>query len=312
MNKRLLSIILLSYYSGDKIAPVYYKIKELLGKEEIDFEFVIVDDGSKDRSFEMAKSLESKEYNVGAYRLSRNYTSNYAAFAGLSLCKGDSAAAIPDDGQLPYETIVKMFRLWEDGHKIILPYRISREDSFLNRAFSNLFYYAMDRLSEIKYPPGGADAFLIDREIIDIINARIRPLHTAVVPELIRLGFEPYFLPYSRPHGDTERSRWSFNKKVALAKDIFFSGSSLPIRVISRTGVFFSCFAFFLMVLYIIMRVFGNRSFWVYFVPGWTSIVVFISFFSGLILLALGIIAEYIWRIYEEVKSRPGYIIRRD
>jgi dolichol-phosphate mannosyltransferase len=312
MNKKLLSIILLSYYSEDKINDVYYQVKALFEKEEINFEFIVIDDASQDRSFEVAKSLEQKEGNVCAYQLSRNFTSYYSIFAGLSVCNGTCAVAIPDDGQLPYETIVKMYRQWESGHKIIIPHRVSREDSFLNKMFSNLFYKIMDSLSDVAYPPGGADLFLIDREVIDIVNARIHPINTAIVPELLRLGFNPYFLPYQRPKGDNKKSRWRFTQKIKLAKDMFISSSSFPIKLISLTGVFFSLSAFILISFYTYIKLFGNQLFWGYLIPGWTSIIIFISFFSGLILLALGVIAEYIWHIYEEVKNRPGYLIKQN
>jgi len=312
MNKKLLSVILLSYYSENNINTVYYQIKKLFEKENINFQFIVIDDGSKDKSFEIAKSLEKNENNVRAYQLSRNYTSNYSIFAGLSLCQGDCAVAIPDDEQQPYESIVKMYRLWETGHKIIIPNRISRRDNVLSKMLSSLFYKIMNSLSDILYPPGGADTFLIDREVINIINTRIHPINTTVVSELLRLGFNPYFLPYERPKSKNEKSRWSFKKKIKLAKDLFFSSSCFPIQLIFLAGVFFSFMSVVLIFFYTYIRLFGNKSFWGHAIPGWTSIILFVCFFSGLILFALGIIAEYIWRIYEEVKNRPGYLIKQD
>ncbi len=312
MDDKLLSVILLCYYSEDKINNVYYELKDIFRKEKINFEFIIIDDGSKDKSFAVAEALEKKENNVHAFQLSRNYTSYSSIFAGLSVCQGNCAVAIPDDGQLPFETLIKMYRLWQAGHKIIIPHRISRKDSLLNKIFSSLFYKIMNALSDILYPPGGADLFFIDREIIDIINTRIHSINTAIVPELLRLGFDPYFLSYQRPKSSNEKSRWSLTKKVKLAKDIFFSSSSFPIKFISAAGLLSSFFAIILIIFYSCLRLFGKESFLGYsFVTGWTSIIVFISFFSGLILLALGIITEYIWRIYEEVKSRPSFLIKQ-
>lgn len=310
MNEKLLSVILLSYYSQEKIQEVYRNTKEIFDKEKIPFEFIIMDDGSNDNSFQLALALEKTEENVRAYQLSRNYTSNYSIFAGLSLTKGQCAVILPDDGQPSPHSVIEMYRLWEKGQKIIFLNRSSRNDSWATNLFANTFYKTMDYLADVKYPSGGTETFLIDREIIDIINTRIHSINTAIIPELLRLGYNPTHLFYERPMGDRKGSRWTFKKKMKLALDIIFSSSSFPIKFISFLGFFFSTISFILIILYSYVKLFGDETFWGYKPQGWTSIILFISFFSGLILLSLGIIAEYIWRIYEEVKNRPGYIIK--
>ncbi len=307
MQQKLLSLILLSYYSKDRIINVYENVRTILAKENIPFEFIIMDDGSKDNSFEIASELAAKKANVIARQLSRNFSSNYSIFAGLSIANGACAMAIPDDEQQPYETIVQMYRLWEKGEKIIIPHRIMRRDSVFNTFFSNSYYKIMNSLSDVEFPLGGADLFFIDREVVDIINARIHPIKTSVMVEILRLGFNPYFLSYKRPLGLNEgKSRWTFKKKVELAKDTFISSSTFPIKLITNTGLFFSVVSFLLIIFYTINYFFYGNP-----VPGWTTTVVMLSFFSGLILFSLGVLAEYIWRIYEEVKNRPGYIIKK-
>lgn len=310
-NNKLLSIILLSYFSKERIISCYNDVSAILAQENIPFEFIIMDDGSTDTSFDIALDLEKQYNNVFAYQLSRNYTSNYSWFAGLSVSKGSCAFAIPDDEQQPYQTIVDMYRLWEKGHKVIIPNRIKRDDPFFSRIFSTSYYKIINALSEITYPEGGADLAFIDREVIDILNQQIHPINTAVVPEIFRIGFSPVYLPYERPLGLNEgKSRWSFKKKVRLAKDVFFSASTFPIRFISGMGLFFSIISIIGIIFYTYIRLFGNPNFWG--LPiGWTSIMILIMFFGGIILFSLGIIAEYIWRIYEEVKNRPGYIIKK-
>ena len=307
-----MSVILLSYYSNERIVKTFEKVDLLLAKENIPFEFIIMDDGSKDKSFKISKQLEKRNQGkVFAYQLSKNYTTSYSIFAGLLVSKGACAVAIPDDEQQPYETLVQMYRLWEKGEKIIIPHRKDRNDKGLHSWFSNLFYYTINRLSDIKYPPGGADLFFIDREIIDIINNGVNPRNTYIIPEILRLGFEPHFLPYNRPKSVRRKSRWNFKKRYRLAKNIFLSSSSAPIKFISTIGILTSLFSVLLIIFYLYIKLFGNEEFWGEFIPGWTSLIIIISFFSGLILFALGIIAEYIWRIYEEVKNRPSYIIKK-
>lgn len=307
----MLSLILLSYYSGDRIIKVFEKISTVLKSNQIPFELVIIDDGSRDNSYEIASKLEETYDNVSAFQLSKNYTSHYAIFAGLSVCKGNCAMPIPDDEQQPYQTIVDMYRIWESGEKVIIPHRIKRDDGFINDLFSNLYYRLLNNFSQVRFPKGGADSFLIDREIIELINSKIHPINTSTVIEVLRLGYEPYYFPYERVRGTNSKSRWTLKKKIRLFKDTFFSSSTLPIKLISFLGVFFSFFAFALILFYTYLRLIGNKDYWGETMPGWTSTVVIISFFSGLILFSIGVLAEYIWRIYEEVKDRPGFVIKK-
>ncbi|MEO6832906.1 MAG: glycosyltransferase [Chitinophagaceae bacterium] len=314
MGEPLLSIILLSYFSGKRINTCYARLTEVLSEAKIPFELIVMDDGSTDDSYKIALQLEAENTNVHAYQLSRNYTSHYSIFAGLSVCNGTCAIPIPDDEQQPYDTIVQMYRLWQQGEKIIIPHRAQRDDPAMSKFFSRTFYRLMNNLSDVSFPEGGADTFFIDREIIDIINQRIHPKNTSTISEILRLGFSPYFLPYNRPTGSNNKSRWSFKKKWRLAKDFFFSSSSFPIRFITFCGVFFSLFALLLVLAFIIIKLTSaEHAFFIFNenVQGWTSLIIAITFFSGLILLSLGIISEYIFRIYEEVKARPGYLIKK-
>lgn len=307
---KLLSIILLSFYSEDRIHGVYNKVRTVMESENIPFELIIIDDGSKDNSYNVACTLENKDDRVRAFQLSRNYTSHYARFAGLSKCKGTCSVGIPDDLQTPLEVIVKMYRLWERGSKIVVPFRASRKDGLFSDMFSKIYYGIMNSISDVTFPKGGADGFLIDREIMDIMNERIHPINTSTIVEVLRLGFDPVFIPFHRPPAKS-KSRWTFKKKLKLASDTIFSSSSFPIKCITILGFGSVIISVLTIVFSIILKLTGNQNLFGFSIPGWTSTFVLISLFSGLILFSLGIIAEYIWRIYEEVKDRPGYIIRK-
>ena len=310
-SEGLLSVILLSYNSGARIRCCYEKLGQVLAEAAIPFEFVVMDDGSGDDSYAQACVLEAEQANVRAYRLSRNFGSHYSIFAGLSKCRGACAMPMVDDEQQPYETVVEMYRLWQSGHKIVIPCRARREDAWLNNLLSESFYRVMNALTDVRYPPGGADLFFIDREVVDILNARIHPINTSSIAEVLRLGFDPYFLPYRRPLGlNKGKSRWTLRKKLRLAKDNFFSASTFPIKVISALGWFAFLGSLLMGAFYVYIALFGNVTFWGQRVPGWTFIVVLLFAFGGVLLLSLGVIAEYVWRIYEEVKARPGYVIR--
>ena len=309
----MLSVILLSYYSGERLRTAHAAISSLLESENIPFELIIMDDGSKDDSYKIARSIEKAHSNVFAYQLSRNYTSHYSIFAGLSVCRGACAAPIPDDEQQPYPLLVQMYRLWQAGQQVVIPHRSIREDPPVSRFLSRAYYCVMNRFSDVKYPEGGADLFFIDREVVDILNQRIHPIRTASITEVLRLGFDPFYLPFARPLGLNKRkSRWTLRKKIGLAADTFLSSSAFPIKAIVLLGFLSSSLALIAMSFYLYIGLSGNRWLWADVFPrGWISLVLLISFFSGLILLSLGVLAEYVWRIYEEVKARPGYIIRQ-
>ncbi len=311
-SDRLLSLILLSYQSEKRLEATSRQVIAAMEAAQIPFELIIVDDGSKDASYAIARSLAERDPRLRAIRLSRNYTSPYAQFAGMSVANGACAVSIPDDLQRPLSLVIDMYRLWEQGHKVVIAYRKSRDDGRVNDFFSNAYYRLMNTFSELQFPPGGTDGFLADREVIDILNARIHPRNTSSVAEVLRLGFDPFFLGYDRPSGRKERSRWTLRKKLGLAMDTFFGSSSYPLRLITILGfvIFFICLLLILLIIW--AKIFTDNTLFGLPVQGWATLIVIVTMFNGLILLCLGIVSEYIWRIHEEVKGRPGYIIRKD
>ena len=301
----MLSIILLSYQSEKRIEKFFDALNLRMFEEKIEFECIIMDDASTDASHTVALEIEIKHENVRAFQLSRNFTSHYSIFAGFSKVQGNCAVALPDDFQVPLDTVVEMYRIWEKGKKVVIPYRDDRDDPIISKIFSNLYYSLMNKLSEVKFPKGGADIFLADREIIDIFNKYIHPKNTSTIIEVLRLGFDPVYIPFKRPLGNNSKSRWTLRKKLRLAMDTFFSSSSFPIKFISGLGISSFVLTILLIAYYVIARTTGIID-----IPGWTLLVITFTFFSGLILLSLGIIAEYVWRIFDEVKARPGFIIK--
>jgi len=308
-NNKLLSLVFLSYFSKERIESVYAQIVEKFEDENIPFELIIMDDGSKDDSFNVACRLEEHDNRIRAYQLSKNYTSDYSLFAGFSICKGACACGVSDDLQTPLETIIKMYRLWEKGAKVTISFRASRNDGKMNDLMSNFYYKIMNSISEVTFPSGGVGFSLIDREIIDILNERIHPRNTSVNVEILRLGFDPVFIPFDRPP-TKGKSRWTFKKKMKLALNTIVSSSSFPIKFITIIGFSSMVLSIILILVSIVLKLTNQNNFFGIVIPGWTSTFILISFFSGTILFSLGVIAEYIWRILEEVKDRPGYIIR--
>lgn len=312
MRNGVYSIILLSYQSGSRIKSVYDVVCEKFKQEGIEFEFIVIDDGSTDDSFKLARTLATANENVRSYQLSRNFSSHYAKFAGFSVAKGDIVTSMPDDWQTPIEVYVQMYREWQKGAQIIIPYRYKRNDGLLNDFFARSYYHIMNKLSDISLPPLGADIFAIDREIVDIINDRIHPINTSTLIEVLRLGFDPVYFPYERPKSTYCKSRWTFKKKVKLFKDTFYASSSFPIKLINWMGLFSFFLSIAVIIATIILKLLGEQSLGGFRIPGWTTTLIIMSFFCGLILLSISVIAEYLLRVFDEVKNRPGYIIRKD
>jgi polyisoprenyl-phosphate glycosyltransferase len=310
MNQGLLSIILLSYQSSKNIVNSYELIARKLEAEAINFEIIIIDDASKDNSFSIAKTIAKKDSRVRTYQLAKNCTSPYAQFAGLKMSKGDCAAPIPDDGQRPIEHIIEMYRHWQNGQKIIIGYRKSRSDGKINDILSNSYYNIMNTMSDIKFPKGGSDGYLIDREVIDILNT-VSQRNTTPTIELLHLGYNPLFVGYERPVSKNA-SRWTVSKKLRLAFTTFFSSSHFPLRLISYLGVFTFLVSIILIIAIVISKIFSDNTLFGLPIQGWATLVVLIALFNGVILLCLGIVAEYLWRIYEETKSRPPYHIKNN
>lgn len=307
----MLSLILLSYNSADKIEGIYLETKSLMAQEAIDFEFIVVDDGSSDQSFLVAKGLESQHSEVRAFALSRNYTSPYSLFAGLSVARGACATHLVDDGQIPLDVIVKMYRSWQQGSKVVFCNRQSRKDGLFDNLAAGLYYKLMNRYTLVNFPEGGTDGMLIDREILDIINEQIKVNSSTPIMEVLKLGFDPVFIGFDRP-ASPGRSRWTMRKKLRLAADTFFSASSLPIRFISFLGLSIFTLSLILICLIIVLKIFSHSTLFGLPVPGWATLIVLICLFNGLILFSLGIVAEYIWRIYEISKGTPPFVIKKD
>ncbi len=308
-RRGLLSIVLLSFESESRLESAVAEIARSMEAAAIPFEILIMDDGSTDHSMEVARALARTDPRVRAFRLSRNYGSPASTFAGFSLARGACAVAVPDDLQTPPALVVEMYRLWEQGHQVVVASRRSRSDGLVSDLLSNLYYRLMNRFSEVRFPAGGSDRFLADREVLDILNTRISALNTTPILEVLRLGFEPHVVAYDRPPSDAP-SRWTIRKKIRLAADTFFGSSSYPLRLITLLGflVFAACLVLVLVISW--ARLFTDSTLFGLATNGWATTMVVVTMFNGLILLSIGIVAEYIWRIHEQVRARPGFIVR--
>lgn len=301
-----ISIIVPVYYNQDNLLPLYADLKEkVLSKINIEYELIFVDDGSKDKSYEVMKNLAKLDENIKTIRLSRNFGEHSALLAGLSQCTGDCAVRKAADLQEPSEVILDMMKKYEEGNKVILAVRADREEPITQKAFSNLYAFLMRKLALHNMPKGGFDTFLIDRQIIDLL-VKMQEKNTSLMSQILWAGFETATVPYIRKKREIGKSRWTLSKKIKLVYDSLLSFSYFPIKMITSVG-----FLSFLISLILLVVIIGKKFAGIIDVEGYTSIIMIMLMGFGIIMLSIGVLGEYLWRTYDAARSRPPYIIEK-
>ncbi|GAB4485234.1 MAG: glycosyltransferase family 2 protein [Anaerolineales bacterium] len=297
------------------IVPVYYNeanlpdtVPELLSLQQklpdCRLELVFVDDGSGDRSLEILREFQRQApETISLVRLSRNFGSMAAILAGMSAARGDCVGVIAADLQDPPELFVEMLAHWRQGVKSVFAVRQAREDPPLSRFFSSLYYQLVRKFALPGYPQGGFDFFVIDRQVVQDL-LKIREKNTNLMTLIFWLGYHPVLIPYLRRERKKGKSRWTLAKKTKLFVDTFVSFSFTPIRFLSALGILtaFSSFLYGLVIL--LFWLFGGIP-----VQGWTPMMLVITFAAGLQMFMLGVLGEYLWRVLDEVRRRPPYVI---
>lgn len=299
------------------VVPVYFNelnlpdtVPELLALESrlegMRLELVFVDDGSGDRSLELLLEFQRQHpETITVVQLTRNFGSMAAVQAGFVASTGDCVGVIAADLQDPPELFLEMVRHWQQGTKTVLAVRSDREESLSQKAFSNSYYALMRRFAIPNYPPGGFDFLLIDRQVVDELNA-IREKNTNIMSLVFWLGHRPVLIPYVRRKRSKGKSRWTLSKKIKLFLDSFVAFSYLPIRAVSMLGLVFSLGAFLYGLVVLYARLTHDVE-----VRGWTALMLVLAFTSGVQMMMLGLLGEYLWRTLDETRKRPMYVVDR-
>jgi dolichol-phosphate mannosyltransferase len=299
------SIVVPVYYNEENLPrtiPVLLSLRDDL--PEYSLELIFVDDGSGDKSLQILLEHQNETpHHIKVIKLSRNFGAIAALQAGLEQASGDCVGVIAADLQDPPELFIDMVGHWEKGNKVILGVRKHREDRLISKLFSNIYYFLLRRFAIAGYPKMGFDFMLIDQQVVQDVN-RAAGKNTNIMTFVFWLGYAPVLIPYKRVERDKGTSRWTFGKRVKLFIDTFVSFSYFPIRMISVVGllVAFIAFGYGLYVLY------GWYQFGIE-VRGWTSSILVTLFLSGFQMVMLGVIGEYLWRVLDDVRGRPNYVI---
>jgi glycosyltransferase involved in cell wall biosynthesis len=265
---------------------------------------IVVDDGSKDNSKKIVQSLSDK-LQIQLISFSRNFGKEIAITAGLKASNDADATIIMDcDFQHPIDTIDEFYQKWCEGYSNIYGVRTRKDQSLLRGLLSKIFYILSKKLMNIDIPANAGDFRLLDKQVVRALN--LLPEKTRFMKGLYAwVGFKDYALSFDvADRKDGTESRWSYGKLFGLALTGILSFSTIPLRLISIMGLFISFFSLAYGLYILTVNLFFNSD-----VSGWPTIVVSIMFFSGVQLISLGVIGEYISRIFDEVKNRPKYII---
>jgi len=299
------SIVVPVYFNELNLPETVPELLQLESKlENYKLELVFVDDGSGDNSLSILLDYQKKYPDkVKVVKLTRNFGSMAAVQAGFTVATGDCIGMISADLQDPPELFLEMIAHWEKGIKCVFAVRQERKDSFVQKLFASTHYSLMKRFAIKDYPKEGFDFFLIDRQIVEEVN-QIQEKNSHLMSLIFWLGHTHVMIPYVRKKREKGKSRWTFGKKFKLFIDSFVGFSYVPIRFLSLVGFIFALIAFIYAVCILYFWAMKDIP-----VKGWAPLMMILLFTSGIQMMMIGVLGEYLWRTLEESRKRPHFVI---
>ena len=302
----MISIVTPVYNEEDNVVFFHEEITKVMKTTGMDYELIYVNDGSKDRTDELIRELAEKDSHVRAITFARNFGHQTAITCGMDFARGDAVITMDGDMQHPPELIPLLLEKWKDGYDIVQTIRTSTEDSgFIKKITSAGYYKVINSISKTPVTPGGSDFRLMNRKSLDVF-LRFRE-HARFIRGIVGgLGFKQITIKFEAPARHAGVSKFSMNKMLHFAMDGILTNSTTPLRAAFYAGAI-SGFIGILLILHVLYSYLVGNT-----VPGWATMTILIAFFGSANLVGLGIIGEYIGRIYEESKNRPLYWISGD
>lgn len=302
----MISIVTPVYNEEDNVVFFHEEITKVMKTTGMDYELIYVNDGSKDRTDELIRELAEKDSHVRAITFARNFGHQTAITCGMDFARGDAVITMDGDMQHPPELIPLLLEKWKDGYDIVQTIRTSTEDSgFIKKITSAGYYKVINSISKTPVTPGGSDFRLMNRKSLDVF-LRFRE-HARFIRGIVGgLGFKQTTIKFEAPARHAGVSKFSMNKMLHFAMDGILTNSTTPLRAAFYAGAV-SGFIGILLILHVLYSYLVGNT-----VPGWATMTILIAFFGSANLVGLGIIGEYIGRIYEESKNRPLYWISGD
>lgn len=303
----MLSLVVPCFNEEDNVEKFYSQTVMAFENNIDEYEFVFVDDGSSDKTLERLHSLFDKDgQRVQVLSFSRNFGKEAAIYAGLKNARGDYACIIDADLQQRPEVVVEMMNVIKEDNTVdcVTAYQAERKENKLMSAFKSSFYKMINRMSEVDFVNGASDFRLMNRKMLDAVIS-MGEYHRFSKGIFGFVGFNTKFIPYKVQERENGTSKWNFFKLLKYAVEGIISFSSFPLKLSAYVG-FFSAFV---SVIYLILVIIKRLAYGVD-VPGYASIVVLVLFLGGLQLMSLGILGEYMSKVYDQVKNRPIYILK--
>jgi len=307
MLARMLSVVAAAYDEADVLPAFVARLTAVLETIGEEWEVVLVDDGSRDGTWGAIAAASDADPRIRGIRLSRNFGHQLALTAGLSVARGDGVITMDSDLQHPPEAIPALLAAARGGNDVVYAVR-SADDAagFWKRFSARVFYKLLNRLSTLELPEGAADFRWMSRRVVAVIAAM--PERHRFLRGLVRwAGYRQTFVEYQRGARQTGESKYSLRRMILFAWDATVSFSSFPLRVASVLGVCVSLLGWLYLVYVLAIKAFTDRA-----IPGWTSVTAAVLLLGGAQLVFLGILGQYVGRMYDDVKQRPLFLIAED
>ena len=302
------SVVIPMYYEEEVAKECYKRVKGVLeGLQNYDHEIIFINDGSKDKTLEILEEIAANDEKIKVVSFSRNFGHQCAVTAGIKYVTGDAIVIIDADLQDPPELIPEMLKYWEEGYEVIYGKRKSREgESGFKLLTARLFYKTLNALSDVEIPKDTGDFRLVDRKVIDVVNSL--PEHNKFLRGLFSwVGFNQTPFEYERKERFAGKTKYPLKKMLKLAGDGILSFSTKPLKLVGVLGGLSVVISFIILIYSILSFAFK----WNNLTAGWTSLMVTMTFMFGITLISIWMLSEYIARIYDEVRGRPQYIIKK-
>lgn len=304
METQDLSVVIPIYNEEETLPRLHQRLVEVLNNIGMSYEIIFINDCSTDNSFNIMEEFNRLDKRIKILSFSRNFGHQAAITAGINFSKAKAVVVMDGDLQDPPEIIPKFVEKWKLGYEVVYGIRTKRKEPILKRALYKVYYRLLSKLSDIDIPLDSGDFCLMDSKVVSLLNSI--PERNRFVRGLRRwVGFKQVGLEYERAKRYKGSPKYTFLKLSKLGLDGIISFSGIPLRVAGFTGFIISSASVIYSVVILINRIINTSGQ----IPGWTSIVVGISFLGGIQLMVMGLLGEYIIRIFDEVKRRPLYVL---
>lgn len=304
MEKKLISVVVPMYYEELVAKECYSRLTKALSGKNFDYELIFVNDGSTDKTEQILQEIAVQDEKVKVINFARNFGHQVAVTAGIYNAKGDGVVLIDADLQDPPELIPSMVDLWEKGFQVVYAKRKKRKgESFFKKITAKYFYKFLNILSDISIPNDTGDFRLMDRCVVEVFKM-MPEKHKFIRGMVSWIGFNQTFVEYERDERFAGETKYPLKKMLKFALDGLLSFSTKPLKLVASIGLLTVMLSFVVLLFALYMKFSGQTE------SGWTSLMVVITFFSGVQLLSIGVLGEYIGRIYDETRNRPYFIVK--